>query len=473
MYISEQGIAHPAEGSAEGARQPRRDRQGAVAGPDHPARSLQVGHLHRAGGARVCKNGLSPFARSAFAAVPTGTPRSPLFGATKFTQRMPRLRLQTPVPMTPLREAPRSMPCFAAGSPAERNAKRLSYHNDFNAFVGDPADQPVPQPDHQQGPDGGPPARRVLRPSALGGVLPQGRLRHVVERQCAPGTKFHPNFPDQNPNSVWCYGTGNTHAGDHASAADQGPLRRADPHPHLQQHARRPRRERRLRPQRDAAALPQRPQRRGERRRHRRPPFPRHLLRLPLEHHARPARQDQHQRHGREGGRAATNGTGIVKVPGDFREIQGTMWAHDHRFFFTAENVYKGNLGMVNYYSGRDRGHETDHDRHQPAAAERHAPAAAATSISTSTSSSPTAPPISDGQYFFDIFTTDGFLGDLPLVNFAYAPVLRGAAAEVPLPHPQRRHVALLQAGAQLQRRAGALQVHRQRRQPASSTRSR
>ena len=26
------------------------------------------------------------------------------------------------------------------------------------------------------------------------------------------------------------------------------------------------------------------------------------------------------------------------------------------------------------------------------------------------------------GQYFFDIFTTDGFLGDLPLVNFAYAP---------------------------------------------------
>jgi FtsP/CotA-like multicopper oxidase with cupredoxin domain len=27
-----------------------------------------------------------------------------------------------------------------------------------------------------------------------------------------------------------------------------------------------------------------------------------------------------------------------------------------------------------------------------------------------------------NGQYFFDIFTTDGFLGDLPLVNFAYSP---------------------------------------------------
>ena len=49
-------------------------------------------------------------------------------------------------------------------------------------------------------------------------------------------------------------------------------------------------------------------------------------------------------------------------MPGDFREIQGTMWAHDHRFFFTAENVYKGNLGMVNYYSGPDRGHEQLND---------------------------------------------------------------------------------------------------------------
>src|SRR5262249_15052134 len=49
---------------------------------------------------------------------------------------------------------------------------------------------------------------------------------------------------------------------------------------------------------------------------------------------------------------------GLVQVAGDFRELQGTMWTHDHRFFFTAENVYKGNLGMVNFYSGPDRGNE-------------------------------------------------------------------------------------------------------------------
>src|SRR5262249_27658511 len=49
---------------------------------------------------------------------------------------------------------------------------------------------------------------------------------------------------------------------------------------------------------------------------------------------------------------------GLINVAGDFRELQGTMWAHDHRFFFTAENVYKGALSMINYYSGPDRGNE-------------------------------------------------------------------------------------------------------------------
>src|SRR5215472_18657580 len=53
-------------------------------------------------GGLALKNGLSPFAPSAFADsnIPTGTPRSPLFGAQKFTQRMPRLALQTPIPLT-------------------------------------------------------------------------------------------------------------------------------------------------------------------------------------------------------------------------------------------------------------------------------------------------------------------------------------------------------------------------------------
>ena len=44
--------------------------------------------IFTASGVLACKNGLSPLARSAFAAVPTGTPRSPLFGGQKFSQRM-------------------------------------------------------------------------------------------------------------------------------------------------------------------------------------------------------------------------------------------------------------------------------------------------------------------------------------------------------------------------------------------------
>src|SRR6185436_16942434 len=78
-------------------------------------------------GLLVCKNGLSPFARSAFAAIPTGTPRSPLFGAQKFTQRMPRLRLQTPIPLTRNGLGQAVFPTNLG----EPNAKRLSYHTDF------------------------------------------------------------------------------------------------------------------------------------------------------------------------------------------------------------------------------------------------------------------------------------------------------------------------------------------------------
>src|SRR5262252_2281047 len=74
-------------------------------------------------GLLVCKNGLSPFARSAFAQVPTGTPRSPLFGAQKFTQAMPRLSLQTPTPLT--RDPVTDNAVFPQGM-GEHDAKRLS-----------------------------------------------------------------------------------------------------------------------------------------------------------------------------------------------------------------------------------------------------------------------------------------------------------------------------------------------------------
>ena len=101
------------------------------------------------------------------------------------------------------------------------------------------------------------------------------------------------------------------------------------------------------------------------------------------------------------------------------------MWAHDHRFFFTAENVYKGNLGMVTMYSGRDRGNEVLNDGvnlRLPSGSHR-----ANTwgnldfDVNLIISDAATDP---TGQLFFDIFTTDGFLGDIMLVNFQYAPFM-------------------------------------------------
>ena len=184
------------------------------------------------------------------------------------------------------------------------------------------------------------------------------------------------------------------------------------------------------------------------------------------------ARRDKINTNGNDNKAAGPdNGTGIVKVPGDLRELQGTMWAHDHRFFFTAENVYKGNLGMVNYYSGRDRGHETitSGTNLRLPSGTRLGWGNVDFDVNLVISDGATD---RDGQLFFDIFTTDGFLGDLPLVNFAYAPYF-----EV-LPRKYRFRILnacmsrLLQAGAQLQRRAGAVQVHRQRRQLRRQSRS-
>ncbi len=102
-------------------------------------RDLYKWGLLTAGGLAL-KNGLSPFARSAFAAVPTGTPASPLFGVPKFTQRMPRLALQQPVPLTRVASSDPASVGDAAwpASLGERPSRRLSYHTDFTANPSDP-----------------------------------------------------------------------------------------------------------------------------------------------------------------------------------------------------------------------------------------------------------------------------------------------------------------------------------------------
>ena len=167
------------------------------------------------------------------------------------------------------------------------------------------------------------------------------------------------------------------------------------------------------------------------------------------------ARRDKINVNGNDRRASGPDGNGgLVKVAGDFREIQGTMWTHDHRFFFTAENVYKGNLhAMINYYSGPDRGNEqladgvnlrlpsgkfldfgnVDFDVNLIISDARHRPA---------------------GSVVLRHLHHRRLPGRPAARQLRLRAVLRGAAEEVPLPHPEREHVALLQAGAQLERGA-------------------
>src|SRR5215475_9874924 len=121
---------------AENARKNRQEILKALSLGQITRRDLYKWGIFTVTGALALKHGLSPFAPSAFADsnIPTGTPRSPLFGAQKFTQRMPRLALQTPTPLT--RDAAGNAAFPAALG--ERPAQRLSYHTDFSANPANP-----------------------------------------------------------------------------------------------------------------------------------------------------------------------------------------------------------------------------------------------------------------------------------------------------------------------------------------------
>ena len=424
MYISPKA-SRLRQREAQRARDNRAEIRKALSKGEISKRDLIRWGIFTATGALALKNGLSPFARSAFADVPTGTPRSPLFGAARFTQRMPRLRLQTPVPLVRTAANEAVFPA-ALGYP---NAKRLSYHNDFNGYVDPVTGQPVPAADNpfrnpvtNRGPMEGRPPGEFFAHQRWEEFFP--KVGYAMSwTQCAPGTKFHPNFPDQAPDSVWCYGTGNTHAGFMPPFLIKGrygepiltriynntPVDREDNGPN---HFGRNETQLHFHNAHNGAESD------GATGAHHFPgTFYDYRWSTTL------ARRDRINVNGTDQRAAGPdNGSGIVKVPGDWREIQGTMWAHDHRFFFTAENVYKGNLGMVNYYSGRDRGHETvtSGGNLRLPSGTRLGFGNTDFDVNLVVSDGATTDP--DGQYFFDIFTTDGFLGDLPLVNFAYAP---------------------------------------------------
>src|SRR3954454_19831396 len=116
-----------------------------------------------------------------------------------------------------------------------------------------------------------------------------------------------------------------------------------------------------------------------------------------------------------------TDGGGLVQVPGDWRETMSTHWFHDHMFSFTSQNVYKGNAGMFNIYSALDRGNESINDgvnfRLPSGTTKGYGNLEYDVNIVLADKAWD-----AQGQLAFDKFDFDGFIGDAMTVNLAYDP---------------------------------------------------
>ena len=380
------------------------------------------------------KHGLSPFAKSAFGAVPTGTPLSPLFGAHKFTHEMKRLNLQTPVPLTPVLSADGKETHAAWGplAPHEPVAKRLSWHTDYSKLAPG-ATNPYVNPITKRGPMEGRPPGEVFAHQRWDEFFPQ--VGYVMSLGCQDHntTRFCDEMPYQDTNSIWSFGKGSYRAN-----ANNAPAYGTLPAPLIKARYGEPM------ICRIYNNLPTDPTKNNG--------FGRNESSLHF-HNAHNgaesdgacnafhfpgtfydyrwsttlARRDKDP-YKTPGDRRASGpfpelAGGLKLVAGDYRELQGTMWYHDHRFFYTAENVYKGSAGMINYYSGPDRGaeHVTDGVNLKLPSGTRLEWGNIDFDVNLLVSDAATR---QDGQLFFDIFTTDGFVGDMLLVNHQYAPFM-------------------------------------------------
>ncbi|WP_236191737.1 multicopper oxidase domain-containing protein [Pseudomonas paraglycinae] len=114
---------------------------------------------------------------------------------------------------------------------------------------------------------------------------------------------------------------------------------------------------------------------------------------------------------------------GTIRIRGDWRETMSTHWFHDHMLDFTAQNVYKGNAAMMNYYSALDRGNESVND-----GVNLRFPSGSA--LPWGNRDYDVNLVFADkawdqqGQLWFNPFNTDGFIGDQVLVNWQWKPTL-------------------------------------------------
>jgi manganese oxidase len=415
MYLSHH-VSKARLKEAENARRNRHQLMAALSHGQVSRRELIKLGLFTAAGTIILKNGLSPFAQSAFADsnIPTGLPPSPLFGVQAFTQPMLRFDVLPRNPVSSLNPAP-----TAEANQTEQllnTALEGVKPGDTGPIEGRP---PGPIWAHQ-GFNDFPPrvAVEVTHEGAKTNTAYDPGVSASLNSGVGGGTtcpaKFHPGLPTQSPLNVWTFN--GTFPPKLLLSRYGEPILFRD-HNKLPYSVK------------DNAG------------------FGRHTVST-HEHNAHHGAEndgftgayfypgqfyDYHYPWVIAGFRTInTDATdprcggpddsgGIVKLPGDWHETMSTHWFHDHMFSFTAQNVYKCIAGMNNIYSSLDRGNEAIND-----GVNLRLPSGTTKSwgnldydVNLVVADKAWD---KDGQLTMDIFDFDGFLGDQMTVNLLYKP---------------------------------------------------
>ena len=366
--------------------------------------------LFSGAGALAWKNGLNPLVGNAQAAIPTGIPLSPLFGALKFSQPMPRCDVMERKPISMLSPAPtaqanltlQAVPAILGGGmgPIEgRPPGAMWAHQKFDQFA-----PKVAVEMWQKGAQVSTNYNPQVQSSLNCGISPAASINPC----------FHPMMPVQSGESVWTFGGTvppklllgrygepilfRHHNGLSPDVRKNGGFGRhtISTHEHNGHHG----------AENDgfAGAFF----------------FPGQFYdyHWPIVH----AGINTINTTASDPRAGAPDGAGgITRLPGDWHETMSSHWFHDHMFSFTSQNVYKGNAAMFNLYSSIDRGNETINDGVNLRLPSGRANDWGNLDYDVNLMLCDKAFD-QTGQLAFDIFDFDGFLGDVMMVNLATHP---------------------------------------------------